>query len=128
LQGVPCAPRAVAPPKAARLQATPGDHGEHSFPNGVTLKTAGSRAVTLSDTVNGTIHGSATVRVTAAADLLAPAGSSPGGAGAGTDVLDTFVAYAPGFPGGVFGAGAPGGGSGYRIFFCSKRGSTSHYY
>jgi hypothetical protein len=75
--------------------------------------------------VNGTIRGSATVRVTAAADLLAPAGSRPGGAGA--DALDAFFAYHPGFLGGVFSGGAaawrgPGGEHPDTGFLLSQTG------
>ena len=42
-----------------------GDAGVHSFSSGVTLKTAGSRSVTGTDTVTGTITGSQTVWVLA---------------------------------------------------------------
>jgi len=46
---------------------TAGDAGLHTFTSGVTLKTAGSQTVTGTDTVTGSINGSATVGVTAAA-------------------------------------------------------------
>jgi parallel beta-helix repeat protein len=61
-------PVAVLP---AAYPFTLGDAGQHPFPGGVTLLTAGSRAVTATDTVTGSITGSATVTVTpAAADHL----------------------------------------------------------
>src|SRR5207237_102012 len=45
-----------------------GDTGAHTFANGVTLKTVGSRTITATDTVTGTIAGtSAAVTVSAAA-------------------------------------------------------------
>jgi hypothetical protein len=50
---------------------TSSDAGQHTFPAGVTLKTAGNRTVTATDTVTGSITGSGTVTVTpAAADHL----------------------------------------------------------
>jgi hypothetical protein len=50
---------------------TLGDGGVHIFSTGVTLKTAGPQAVTATDTVTGSITGSAAVTVTpAAADHL----------------------------------------------------------
>jgi hypothetical protein len=50
---------------------TLGDGGVHVFNNGVTLKTAGSKTVTATDTVTSSITGSATVAVNpAAADHL----------------------------------------------------------
>ncbi|HXJ43286.1 MAG TPA: Ig-like domain-containing protein [Bryobacteraceae bacterium] len=45
-----------------------GDNGTHTFTNGVTLKTSGSRSITATDTVTGTITGSQTgITVNAAA-------------------------------------------------------------
>jgi len=43
------------------------DSGSHTFSNGVTLKTAGSETVTATDTTTGTIKGTETVTITAAA-------------------------------------------------------------
>jgi hypothetical protein len=42
---------------------TAGDAGVHTFTNGVTLKTAGNKTVTVSDTVSPALTGSATVTV-----------------------------------------------------------------
>ncbi len=44
----------------------PGDDGSHTFTSGVTLKTAGSQSVAVSDTVQTLVTGSATVSVNAA--------------------------------------------------------------
>jgi predicted outer membrane repeat protein len=61
-------PAAVLP---AAYPFTLGDAGQHTFAGGVTLLTAGSRAVTATDTVTNSITGSATVTVTpATADHL----------------------------------------------------------
>src|SRR5262249_29383989 len=50
---------------------TSGDAGVHTFTSGVTLKTAGNQTVTATDTVTGSITGSAAVTVNpAAADHL----------------------------------------------------------
>jgi hypothetical protein len=69
-----------------------GDKGKHTFTNGVTLRTVGSRTLTATDTVNGTIHGSAKVNVTAAAALMGAALNNSGGIGWGADLLDAFFA------------------------------------
>jgi autotransporter-associated beta strand protein len=45
----------------------PGDNGTHLFTSGVTLKTAGSKTVTATDTVTSSIKGTGTVTVQAAA-------------------------------------------------------------
>jgi hypothetical protein len=42
---------------------TPGDAGTHTFPAGITLRTAGSHVVTVTDTVNATMTGSRGVTV-----------------------------------------------------------------
>jgi hypothetical protein len=57
-------PAALVP---AAYPFTLGDAGVHTFPGGVTLLTAGSRAVTATDTVTGSITGSASVTVNPAA-------------------------------------------------------------
>ena len=63
---------------------TAADAGVHTFTNGVTLKTAGSKSVTATDTLTSTITGSASVTVNAAAaTTLAVSGyPSPTTAGA----------------------------------------------
>jgi hypothetical protein len=61
-------PAAVLP---AAYPFTLGDAGQHTFPGGVTLLTAGSRAVSAADAVTGSITGGASVSVNpAAADHL----------------------------------------------------------
>jgi hypothetical protein len=61
---------------------TSADAGQHTFTNGVTLKTAGSQSVTATDTATASITGSAAVAVTpAAADhfmITVPASVSSG--------------------------------------------------
>jgi len=51
----------------ANYTFTAGDAGVHAFTGGLTLKTAGSRSVTATDTVTASINGSQTVTVTPAA-------------------------------------------------------------
>ncbi|HQU44580.1 MAG TPA: hypothetical protein PK867_17305, partial [Pirellulales bacterium] len=46
---------------------TAGDAGIHTFTSAVTLKTAGNQTVTATDTVSGSINGSASITVNAAA-------------------------------------------------------------
>jgi streptogramin lyase len=68
------------------------DNGSHTF--SVTLKTAGNRAVTATDALNGSITGSASVMVNpAAAYRLGVA--NPAGATAGTAFAVTVTAYDP---------------------------------
>ena len=57
-------PAAVLP---ANYTFTAADAGTHTFTGGVTLKTAGSRTVTATDTTDSSITGSQTVTVNAAA-------------------------------------------------------------
>ena len=70
-------PSAVLP---ASYHFLPADLGTHTFSGGVTLKTAGSRSVTATDTVTGSINGSTSVNV---------------GAGAATHLTVTTTAGAP---------------------------------
>jgi prepilin-type N-terminal cleavage/methylation domain-containing protein len=55
---------------AADYTFVAGDSGSHTLINGVTLKTAGSRSVTVNDTVQTTETGSVTITVTAGPPLL----------------------------------------------------------
>jgi hypothetical protein len=64
-------PQTVAQDLPGDYTFTGSDAGMHTFSNAVTLKTAGSQAVTATDTVTGSLSGSASVLVTpAAADHL----------------------------------------------------------
>ncbi len=70
-----------------------GDNGVHTFTNGVTLKTVGSRTVTATDTLTGTITGTSsatTVTPAAAATLLL--NGTPGSVVAGTSANVTITA------------------------------------
>src|SRR5207244_2746159 len=62
---------------------TAADNGTHTFANGATLVTAGNQTVTAVDTANGSVNGSATETVTAAAATRL-AVSAPANATAGT--------------------------------------------
>src|SRR5207253_908852 len=84
-----------------------GDAGVHTFSNGATLKTVGSRIITATDTVTGSITGtSATVAVSAAAATHYSV-SAPGSATAGSaftvtvTALDAFNNTATGYAGTV---------------------------
>ncbi|MCU1462812.1 MAG: hypothetical protein JWO37_2887 [Acidimicrobiales bacterium] len=59
-----------------------GDHGAHTFPDGVTLRTVGTKTVTATDTVTASITGQASVDVTPAAGehlvVSAPATATSG--------------------------------------------------
>src|SRR5207237_2709647 len=69
-----------------------GDAGAHAFAGGVTLRTAGGRTVTATDTVTGTITGtSATITVLAGAATHYSV-SAPGSALAGTPFSITVTA------------------------------------
>src|SRR5262249_43274420 len=57
-------PAVVLPPNYA---FTPTDAGIHTFPNGVTLVTAGSQTLTATDTITSSITGSRTITVDPAA-------------------------------------------------------------
>ena len=62
---------------------TSTDQGSHTFTNGATLRTTGSRTITATDTVTGSITGNATVNVTASSavthfSISAPANVSLG--------------------------------------------------
>jgi hypothetical protein len=61
----------------ANYTFTATDAGVHTFTNGVTLKTAGSQAVTATDTVTSTITGSASVSVSPAAASQLVFGQQP---------------------------------------------------
>ncbi|HTC92169.1 MAG TPA: FG-GAP-like repeat-containing protein, partial [Terriglobales bacterium] len=82
-----------------------GDNGAHTFANGVTLKTVGSRTVTATDTVTGSITGFATVTVTAAAATHYTVTTSLSSVAAGTAMsvtvtaLDQFNNVATGYVG-----------------------------
>ena len=61
-----------------------GDNGVHTFTNGVTLKTVGSRTLTATDTVNGSITGtSSATSVTPAAAATLLLNGTPGSVTAG---------------------------------------------
>jgi hypothetical protein len=94
---------ATLPPE---LQFSFGDKGKLSTSTDVTLRTVGRQTITLTDTVNGSINGTATVKVTAAAaDLFAPGGSSPGDTGQSAAMLDAFFAAEWLTDDGVYGGG-----------------------
>src|SRR5439155_1058676 len=84
-----------------------GDAGVHSFINGVTLKTAGGRTITGTDTINGSINGtSSAVTVSAAAathfSMTAPITATAGTAFTVTvTALDQFNNTATGYTGQV---------------------------
>jgi hypothetical protein len=63
--------RAVLP-KDYTFTAT--DNGAHTFTNGVTFKTTGTRSLTATDTQNGSITGSVNVQVSSSPTLLALGG------------------------------------------------------
>ncbi len=80
----------------ANYAFTPVAAGVHTFASGVTLKTAGSRTVTVTDTVNAAVNGSQTVTVTAASAASIQMTGLPGSMTAGTSstvVLTTRDAY-----------------------------------
>jgi hypothetical protein len=84
---------------------TGSDEGAHSF-SGVVLKTAGSQALTATDTTAGSITGAAGVTVSPAAassfSLTAPAGSTAGSAFSVTvTALDPYGNTATGYTAGV---------------------------
>jgi hypothetical protein len=72
---------------------TPADQGVHTF--SVTLKTAGSRNVTVTDTVTGTITGSDTVQVDPAAASTLTLASFPSPTTAGVQGSFTVTALDP---------------------------------
>jgi hypothetical protein len=85
---------------------TSGDAGLHTFPSGVTLKTAGNQTVTATDTATAALTGSATVVVTpAAADHFVL--SVPASVSSGTDfdvtvtVVDAYGNAVPTYQGTV---------------------------
>jgi hypothetical protein len=69
----------------ADYRFTSSDKGKHTFTNGVTLRTAGSKTITATDTVTSSITGKATVTVNAPAPAPAPPGGSGQGDRAGDD-------------------------------------------
>jgi Ca2+-binding RTX toxin-like protein len=89
----------------ANYTFTAADSGTHTF--SVTLKTAGSQSVTATDTAAGSIHGQATVLVTAAAPATFQLGGpvNPVNAGAAFDltltVVDAYGNVATGYTGTV---------------------------
>jgi hypothetical protein len=96
-------PAAVLPGDYTFVSA---DAGQHTFSNGVTLETVGSRTVRATDTVTGTITGLATVTVNPGAAthvvLAAPASSTAGTAFSLTvTALDAFGNTATGYRGAV---------------------------
>ena len=83
-----------------------GDNGVHTFTNGVTLVTAGSKTVTATDVAISSITGSASVTVNAAAathiGVSAPSGGTVGVAFSYTvTALDQFNNTATGYTGTV---------------------------
>jgi hypothetical protein len=74
---------------------TGSDQGVHTFTNGVTLKTAGSQTVTVTDTSNSSITGNTNVTVTAAAASHFPVGGFPSPVTAGTAGNFTVTALDP---------------------------------
>src|ERR1700733_8412497 len=83
-----------------------GDDGVHTFTGGVTLVTAGLQTVTGADTGDGSVKGSASVNVTAAAAsalALSAPGSSVAGSALGLKLtaLDPFGNTATGYTGTV---------------------------
>ena len=83
-----------------------GDNGAHTFTNGVTLKTSGSKTVVATDTVTPSITGSASVTVnptTAATYTVTTSAGSPQTAGTAFDVTvtarDTYGNTATGYLG-----------------------------
>jgi subtilisin-like proprotein convertase family protein len=71
---------------------TAPDQGRHTFPGGVTLQTAGSQTVTVTDIVTGSVTGSATVSVVAPAPATRLALSVPSGTTAGSAFSITVTA------------------------------------
>lgn len=74
---------------------TSGDQGVHTFTNGVTLRTAGTTPITVTDTGNSNVTGSTNVNVSPAAPnsfrLFGPANTTPGAAiTVGVVVLDAY--------------------------------------
>ncbi|HEX3224465.1 MAG TPA: invasin domain 3-containing protein [Gaiellaceae bacterium] len=93
---------------------TGGDNGVHTFTNGVTLTQAGSRTITATDTVTGSITGtSSTITVGASATELEISAPASATAGSAFDVTvtakDSFGNVAVGYTGTVH---FTGGGSG----------------
>src|SRR5207248_8014984 len=92
-----------------------GDGGVHSFSNGATLVTAGLQSVTATDTITGTIAGTANVTVNPAAATHYSV-SAPGSATAGSaftvtvTALDAFNNTATGYAGTVHFTSSDGGG------------------
>jgi hypothetical protein len=92
----------------ANYTFTAADNGAHTFTNGVTLKTVGTRSVTATDTVSSSINGSQTgISVTAAAasTLVVNGITSPTTAGTARSVTvtarDAFDNTATGYRGTV---------------------------
>lgn len=75
----------------ANYTFTAADNGSHTFTSGVTLKTAGSQTVTVSDTAQPSATGSASVNVTpaAAASLSLSAATASPTAGSGDSLTIT---------------------------------------
>jgi len=88
----------------ANFTFPPTDDGTHTFINGVTLFTAGSQTVTVTDTVNGTLTSSQPATVNAAAPASAAFSVQPSSATAGVHiapavevtVTDAFTNLVPG--------------------------------
>jgi hypothetical protein len=91
----------------ANYTFTAGDAGVHTFSNGVTLKTAGNKSVTVTDTASSSITASAslTVNPAAASKLVVTAYPSPTTAGAAHNFTvtaqDAFNNTATGYTGTV---------------------------
>jgi hypothetical protein len=84
-----------------------GDNGSHTFTSGVTLKTAGNRSVTVTDTAAGSVTGvaSTTVNAAAATSMALTGIANPTTAGASTSATvtlrDTYNNLASGYTGTV---------------------------
>jgi len=70
---------------------TAGDNGVHTFTNGVTLKTAGSRTVTATDTLVSSITGSQTVVVNPGAATKLAFGVQPSNTVAGASITPAIT-------------------------------------
>ncbi len=79
----------------ANYAFTAGDAGVHTFTNGVTLKTAGAKIVTATDTLTSTITGSASVTVNPAAAASFVVAGYPSPVTAGTMNNFTVTAKDP---------------------------------
>ena len=83
--------QAVLPPDYA---FAPGDNGTHTFVGGVSLGTAGSRAVTVTDVVTTSATGSVTFTVNPAAATSLVVTTQPGNTAAGAAISPSVVVEA----------------------------------